>query len=78
MKNLSLKLDDQIFLETERILTGLKKPRNTYINEAIEFYNRHQRRAWLEKQLAYEAELAGEDSVEMARSLENLDPHLID
>lgn len=78
MKNLSLKLDDQIFLETERILTDIKKPRNKYINEAIEFYNRHQRRAWLAKQLAYEAELAGEDSVEMARSLENLDPHLID
>ena len=78
MKNLSLKLDDQIFLETERILEGLKKPRNTYINEAIEFYNRHQRRLWLAKQLAYEAQLAGEDSVEMARSLENLDPHLID
>ncbi len=78
MKNLSLKLEDQIFLETERILEGLKKPRNTYINEAIEFYNRHQRRLWLAKQLAYEAELAGEDSVEMARSLENLDPHLID
>ena len=78
MKNLSLKLDDQIFLETERILEGLKKPRNKYINEAIEFYNRHQRRLWLAKQFAYEAELAGEDSVEMARSLENLDPHLID
>ena len=78
MKNLSLKLEDQIFLETERILEGLKKPRNTYINEAIEFYNRHQRRVWLEKQFAYEVELAGEDSVEMARSLENLDPHLID
>lgn len=78
MKNLSLKLEDQISLETERILEGLKKPRNTYINEAIEFYNRHQRRLWLEKQFAYEAKLAGEDSVEMARSLENLDPHLID
>ena len=78
MKNLSLKLEDQIFLETERILEGLKKPRNTYINEAIEFYNRHQRRLWLEKQFAYEAKLGREDALEMLKEMENLDPHLLD
>jgi hypothetical protein len=78
MKNLSLKLEDQIFLETERILEGLKKPRNTYINEAIEFYNRHQRKLWLEKQFAYEAKLIAESSMEVLREMENLDPHLLD
>lgn len=78
MKSLSLKLEDNIFLETEKMLKNIKKSRNAYINEAVEFYNKHQRRLWLEKQFAYEAELAGQDSAEMARSLENLDPHLID
>ena len=78
MKSLSLKLEDNIFLETEKMLKNIKKSRNAYINEALEFYNKHQRRLWLEKQFAFEAELAGQDSVEMARSLENLDPHLID
>jgi predicted transcriptional regulator len=39
MKNLSLKLDDKIFGETEEILTKINKPRNRYINEAIDFYN---------------------------------------
>lgn len=78
MKSLSLKLEDNIFLETEKMLKNIKKSRNAYINEAVEFYNKHQRRLWLEKQFAFEAELAGQDSVEMARSLENLDPHLID
>ena len=78
MKSLSLKLEDNIFLETEKMLKNIKKSRNAYINEAVEFYNKHQRRLWLEKQLAFEAELVGQDSVEMARSLENLDPHLID
>lgn len=78
MKSLSLKLQDSIFIETEKMLEALKKPRNTYLNEAIAYYNKYQRRLWLEKQFAIDVTLAGEDSVEMARSLENLDPHLID
>jgi hypothetical protein len=78
MKSLSLKLQDNIFVETERMLETLKKPRNTYLNEAIAYYNKYQRRLWLEKQFAIDIALAGDDSAEMARSLENLDPHLID
>jgi len=39
-KNLSLKLQDDIFEETERVLRKLKRPRNAYINEAIHFYNK--------------------------------------
>jgi predicted transcriptional regulator len=38
-KNLSLKLQDEIFEETERVLRKVKRPRNAYINEAILFYN---------------------------------------
>ncbi len=78
MKTLSLKLQDDIFQATESMLEKVKKSRNSYINEALEYYNRYQRRKWLEKQFAIDAELAGEDSAEMARSLENLDSHLID
>jgi hypothetical protein len=50
MKNLSLKLEDDIFQETEKIVTKVKKNRNRYINEAIEFYNRLHRRRLLSKQ----------------------------
>lgn len=49
MKNVSLKLDDSIFRETEKILSRIKKPRNRYINEAIAYYNRIQKRLLLEK-----------------------------
>jgi predicted transcriptional regulator len=42
MKTVSLKIDDSIFGETEKILARIKKPRNRYINEAIEFYNKFQ------------------------------------
>jgi predicted transcriptional regulator len=51
MKTVSLKIDDSIFIETEKILARIKKPRNRYINEAIEFYNKLQRKQILEKKL---------------------------
>jgi len=51
MKTVSLKIDDAIFGETEKILSRLKKPRNRYINEAIAHYNRVQRKKLLEQKL---------------------------
>ena len=44
MKTLSLKLDDIVFEETEQLLETIKKPRNRYINEALQYYNRLQKR----------------------------------
>ena len=63
MKNVSLKIDDTIFGETEKILSKLKKPRNRYINEAIDYYNRLQKRLLLEKKLKVESGLVKEDSI---------------
>jgi hypothetical protein len=77
MKALSLKLDDGLFFETEKILSNLKMPRNTYIQEALAAYNRIKRREYLEKQYAYEATLIAESSMEVLREMENLDPHLL-
>jgi predicted transcriptional regulator len=51
MKTVSLKIDDSIFGETEKILSKIKKPRNRYINDAIDHYNRIQKRSILEKKL---------------------------
>ena len=36
MKTISLKIDESIFGETEKILSSMKKPRNKYINDAID------------------------------------------
>ena len=77
MKTLSVKLQDNIFLETEKMLLKLKKSRNTYINEALEFYNLHQRKQWLAKQFAFEAKIIKESSMEVLREMENLDSHLL-
>jgi len=61
MKTVSLKIDDSIFGDTERILSRIKKPRNRYINEALDYYNRIQRRLLLEKKLKSESEIVKTD-----------------
>jgi len=72
MKNLSLKLEDDIFQETEKIVTKVKKNRNRYINEAIEFYNRLHRRRLLSKQLNKESKIVAKDSLEVLAEFEKL------
>ena len=65
MKNLSLKMDDTIYHETEQITNRLKKARNRYINEAVDLYNQFNRRKLLKKQLAKESALTAQDSMEV-------------
>jgi hypothetical protein len=73
MKTVSLKIDDSIFGETEKILSRIKKPRNRYINEAIEYYNGLQRRLILEKRLKRESELVNKDSLSILKDFEGID-----
>ncbi len=73
MKNVSLKIDDSIFGETEKILARIKKSRNRYINEAIEYYNRLQKRLLLEKRLKAESELVKNDSMKVLKEFEEVD-----
>jgi hypothetical protein len=72
MKTVSLKIDESIFIETEKILSVMKKPRNRYINEAIEYYNKLQKRMILEKKLRKESELVKEDSISVLKEFEEL------
>lgn len=72
MKNLSLKLEDNIFQETEKIVTKIKKNRNRYINEAIEFYNRLHKRRLLSKQLSKESKIVAKDSLAVLAEFEKL------
>jgi hypothetical protein len=73
MKTVSLKIDDSIFGETEKILSKIKKPRNRYINEAIDYYNRIQKRAILEKKLKKESDLVKLDSMDVLKDFEEID-----
>ena len=73
MKTVSLKIDDLIFGETERILSKIKKPRNRYINEALEYYNRLQRRLIIEKKLQTESALVKTESMLVLTEFEEVD-----
>jgi predicted transcriptional regulator len=73
MKTVSLKIDDAIFGDTEKILSKIRKPRNRYINEAIEYYNKIQSRIILEQRLGKESELVKADSMMVLKEFEEID-----
>ncbi|HBH24580.1 MAG TPA: hypothetical protein DDY13_14305 [Cytophagales bacterium] len=73
MKTISLKIDDSIFGEIEKILARIKKPRNRYINESIEYYNKIQRKQILEKKHKMESGLVKEDSMSELKDFEEID-----
>ena len=73
MKTISLKIDDSIFGETEVILSKLKKPRNRYINEALEYYNKLQNRKILENRLWEESALVKADSLSIIKEFEEVE-----
>lgn len=73
MKTVSLKIDEAIFGETEKILSSIRIPRNRYINEALEHYNKVQKRKLLEKKLHIESSLVKNDSMEILKEFEKID-----
>jgi predicted transcriptional regulator len=72
MKTLSLKLDDNIFDETEDLLTKVKKSRNRYINEAVDYYNRINKRNLIAKKLAKESRVVKKESLMVLSEFEAL------
>ena len=73
MKTVSLKIDDSIFGETEKILSTISIPRNRYINEALDHYNKIQKRKILEKKLKLESSLVKKDSMDVLKEFENFE-----
>ncbi len=72
MKTLSLKLDENIFNETEVILVKVKKSRNRYINEAVDYYNKMQKRGLLAGRLKAESKLVGKETLNILSEFEML------
>ena len=75
MKTLSLKLDDLVYRETEELLGVIKKPRNRYINEALQYYNRIQRKKIIEKRLEAESKMVSDESMKVLSEFEKLDDY---
>ncbi len=77
MKNLSLKLQDAIFSETEMLASTLKKNRNAYMNDALAFYNRYQKRRLLAAQLRRESALVADSTLEVLAEFEAIEDDLM-
>ncbi|MCB0645144.1 MAG: hypothetical protein KDC49_00680 [Saprospiraceae bacterium] len=72
MKTISLKIEDDIFQEAEKILSKQKISRNRYINMAIESFNAQERRKILSQQLKKESTMVKDDSMIVLQEFENL------
>ncbi len=73
MKMLSLKLQEGVFAETEALLAQIKQNRNAYINEAVSYYNRLQKRMLLAKRLHEESRLVAQSSMEVLEEMEQIE-----
>jgi predicted transcriptional regulator len=72
MKTLSLKLDDSIYEDMEKLLSEVRQPRNRYINNAVMFYSKMQWRTILAKKLKAESKLVHEESMNVLAEFESL------
>ena len=72
MKNISLKLDELVYLDTEEVIEALGKTRNRYINEAVAYYNVIQKRELIRAQFERESKLVSAESMKMNKILEEL------
>lgn len=72
MKNLSLKLKEDIYKDTEKVVKRLKVPRNSYINKAIDFYNKVNNRNMVRKKLFEESLLVSGDSMKILKEFEEI------
>lgn len=70
MKSLSLKLDENLFEETELLIGHINIPRNRYINEAIEQYNKVQRKKIIAAQLKKESQSVSHESMKVLSEFE--------
>ena len=75
-KLLSLKLQDEVFLDAEEILRRSRKPRNAYFNEAINLYNKLWKRKLLKKTLAEESAMVADESLLVLEAFELLEDEL--
>ena len=73
MKNLSLKLSETVFEETEKVINKIRKPRNRYINDALSFYNKYQKKKLLKELLEKESKMVARSSKEILDELEKLE-----
>lgn len=75
-KPVLLKLNDELFKETEEIISQTHISRNAYINRALPIYNKLNRRRALKKRLQHESGLVRHNSMELLEEFERLEDEI--
>lgn len=76
MKMLSLKLKEDVFDEVENVVKKIHVSRNAYINEALAFYNKLNKRRLLRKKLTKESKAVQAVSLAVLQEMEMLEDGL--
>ncbi len=72
-KSILLKVQDDIFTETNNLTKLIKIPRNLYINKALSFYNQLYKRKILKDKLKKEINLVETNSLEVLEEFEKIE-----
>lgn len=76
MKTISLRIEDSILSDTDKMIHTYKKTRNKYIVDALDYYNKIQKRKLIESQYKIESSLVADSSLEVLHELEELQDDL--
>ena len=76
MHVLSLKLQEDIYRDTDKVVKRVKMSRNAYINEALRMYNALNNRRLMKSRLAKESVLVSEESLRVLQEFEELSDSL--
>lgn len=71
-KLISLKINDDLFADTERLIKNRKTTRNAYINQALKLMNHFQHRQRLRKILHTESHKISQESKKILKEFEAL------
>ncbi len=77
-KAISVKIKDDLFKEVEEVTKKINIPRNKYINNALSFYNKLEKRKLLKNKLQKELKLIKNSSLEVMEEFEKLDDEILE
>ena len=78
MKILSLKLKDDIFDEVEQVVKKIHVSRNAYINQALRFYNKLNKRKSLKEKLQKESLAVQDVSLDVLKEMELIEDNPVE
>ncbi len=76
MKTISLRIEESILSDTDKMINTIKKTRNKYIVDALDYYNKIQKRKLLENQYKIESSMVADSSMEVLIEFEKLNDDL--